>query len=881
VSGGPDGNDAAAGAANVAAFALDAVDVVKNLEFGSGEKKKKIKIRVGIASGPVVAGVIGTASIPKFTLFGETTSKAEKMESTSLPLKVQCSEETMKLIRSNFRTNKSFQCTRRKDEEDEHQNTWWISRPSEHDNSCVSELDDLLATVMSSTTNDVEASTTADSASPTVSEQNQSNSVISTGTSVEETKGEDTERSIRASGISRRNSSVICELENDGNDEKSYLDIEDFLMSEESKNQGDAKSKKDSCIQNASTSIHITFRSLGNMFRVAEMNKRILFGTFMTFTILCSVGLAILFVFANDYEQDKIQYATEIGNKADRWLDKELDKALLPLFAMSELVKVTNKWDDLPYKIEPTEQHNQGDSIYNNVTGICDDPVYVEPFVDMASSIKSSSGMQGILVNVQLAPFGVLCLTHPKNNTEDFPPGVYLDTTGAIGLNLFDTPSRAASSKAAVIKGEKTIQGPIKLVQGELSVVEEALIARYPVFMDGYSMAIDGMNYPFYGLTIVLMDWDKLKSKFGIYNFFSREQHMEFRMTRYDSWNDKVVVIANSSNHVILNEENSVSIQLEVSDDTWTLMVGFDNGFSPSWVGWGTAAVIVGSLLVSLIVMILLATMEMNKMLLHRMMPRKAIISIEQGKTFVERDSEATVFFSHLIGYQEILSGEMNSKDFLLMLTQLYTEFDKLAIKYKCTKIETIGAYYIVKGPGPDLCSNEEREGVTRIALFSLHAIDLVRRYEYKGVKLQIRAGFATGPIVAGVIGSGGLPKYTVFGDTVNFSSRMESTSAPMRIQCPHLTYSLLRRSSEFLFDLEEREHDGQLGVFVKGKGQTMTYWLNGYTPRGPGINRNSSLLLNGDRDSAEDIGMETDYKDLELDLEADAEMSKRVSFKD
>ena len=407
----------------------------------------------------------------------------------------------MKLIRSNFRTNKSLQCIRRKDNEDEHQNAWWISRQSEHDNSCVSELDDLLATVMSPTTNDVEASTTTNSASPTVSEQNQSNSVISTGTSVEETKGEDPERSRRASGIWRRNSSVICELENDGNDEKSYLGIEDFLMSEESKNQGDAKSKKDSCLQSALTSIHITFRSLGNMFRVAGMNRRILFGTFMTFTIFCSVGLAILFVFANDYEQEKIQYATDVGNKADRWLDKELDKALLPLFAMSELVKVTNKWDDLPYKIEPTEQYNQGDSIYNNVTGICDDPVYVDPFVDMASSIKNSSGMQGILVNVQLAPIGVLCLTHPKNNTEDFPPGVYLDTTGAIGLNLFDTPSRAASSKAAVIKGEKTIQGPIKLVQGELSVVEEALIARYPVFMDGYNMTIDGMNYPFYGLT--------------------------------------------------------------------------------------------------------------------------------------------------------------------------------------------------------------------------------------------------------------------------------------------------------------------------------------------------------------------------------------------
>lgn len=375
------------------------------------------------------------------------------------------------------------------------------------------------------------------------------------------------------------------------------------------------------------------------------------------------------------------------------------------------------------------------------------------------------------------------------------------------------------------------------------------------------------------------MDWEKLKTKFGIYNFFSREA-MQFRMTRYDSWNDRVQVIANSSNHEILNEENSISMDLLVSDDTWTLMVGFDDGFTPSWLGWGSACVVVGSLLVSIMVMMVLATTEMNEMLLHRMMPRKAIDSIEQGKTFVERDSEATIFFSHLIGFEK-MSGEMSSKDFLLMLTQLYTEFDKLAVKYECTKIETIGAYYIVKGPGPDLCSTNEREGVARIALFALHAMDLVRNYQYKDVKFQIRAGFATGPIVAGVIGSGGLPKYTVFGDTVNFSSRMESTSQAMRIQCPHLTYSLLRKSPEFVFELEEREENGELGVYVKGKGQTMTYWLNGYTKRGSGNDQDrlNSLLLNENRSSG-DASKEGDGN-LDLDLEAMTSQNKRVSFKE
>ena len=325
--------------------------------------------------------------------------------------------------------------------------------------------------------------------------------------------------------------------------------------------------------------------------------------------------------------------------------------------------------------------------------------------------------------------------------------------------------------------------------------------------------------------SIVLIDWDKLKTKFDIYNFFSRAG-LEFRMTRYDSWNDKLLVIAKSSNHEILGDHNSLTYDLQTSDDAWTLIVGYSDGFSPSWVRWGTAVVIIGSFLLSVLVMVVLAVTKQNKMLLYRMMPKEAIISAEQGKTFVERDSEATVFFSQLIGFQKI-SGEMSSKEslnFLLMLTQLYTDFDKLALKYQCTKIETIGAYYIVKGPGQDLCGVDEREGVVRIALFALDAMDLVRNYQYKGVKLQIRAGFASGPVVSGVISNGGLPKYTVFGDTVNFSSRMESTSHPMRIQCPFHTFKLLRNSSEFIFELEEREEKGELGVYVKGKVSSFLY---------------------------------------------------------
>jgi class 3 adenylate cyclase len=57
-----------------------------------------VRLRIGIASGPCVATVVGRRH-PKYTLYGDTVNTASRMEAAALPGRIQCTARTAALIR--------------------------------------------------------------------------------------------------------------------------------------------------------------------------------------------------------------------------------------------------------------------------------------------------------------------------------------------------------------------------------------------------------------------------------------------------------------------------------------------------------------------------------------------------------------------------------------------------------------------------------------------------------------------------------------------------------------------------------------------------------------------------------------------------------------
>ncbi|XP_062567629.1 atrial natriuretic peptide receptor 1-like, partial [Saccostrea cucullata] len=204
--------------------------------------------------------------------------------------------------------------------------------------------------------------------------------------------------------------------------------------------------------------------------------------------------------------------------------------------------------------------------------------------------------------------------------------------------------------------------------------------------------------------------------------------------------------------------------------------------------------------------------------LLYRMLPRLVADKLKRGEFVVPEEFEAvTVFFSDIVGFTTIAS-KITPLDVVDFLNEIYTLFDDIISTYDVYKVETIGDAYMVVSGLPERNGNAHSG---EIANMSLAILGQLKQFKLKAIpeqKVMVRIGLHTGPVCAGVVGQT-MPRYCLFGDTVNTASRMESNGEGGKIHITENTKTALQNLGGY--DMVDRGN-----IKIKGKGEMFTYWL-------------------------------------------------------
>ncbi|XP_074647347.1 guanylate cyclase 32E-like [Tubulanus polymorphus] len=204
--------------------------------------------------------------------------------------------------------------------------------------------------------------------------------------------------------------------------------------------------------------------------------------------------------------------------------------------------------------------------------------------------------------------------------------------------------------------------------------------------------------------------------------------------------------------------------------------------------------------------------------LLHRMLPKSVAEQLKRGEPVIpESFNCVTIYFSDICGFTA-MSADSSPMQVVDLLNDLYTLFDSIIANYDVYKVETIGDAYMVVSGLPLLNGNNH---AGEIASMSLHLIRMIKTFRIKhlpDVTLKLRVGMHSGSCVSGVVGLT-MPRYCLFGDTVNTASRMESNGEPLKIHLSAECKTILDKLGGYT--VIERGL-----VKMKGKGELMTYWL-------------------------------------------------------
>ena len=211
---------------------------------------------------------------------------------------------------------------------------------------------------------------------------------------------------------------------------------------------------------------------------------------------------------------------------------------------------------------------------------------------------------------------------------------------------------------------------------------------------------------------------------------------------------------------------------------------------------------------------------QISESLLLNILPRDVADELRSnGMVSPKYFEDVTIMFTDFVGFTAS-AEKLSAETLVRVLNDYFTAFDRICARYNLEKLKTAGDSYMCLSGVPSPSPGHPVDAV----LAALEMVqEVINRDEPESpVRWKMRVGIHTGPVIAGVVGINKFA-FDIWGDTVNFSSRMESSGEPNRINISERTYSRVR-------DFFECEHRGK--IRTKEKREYDMYFVNGIAPR-------------------------------------------------
>lgn len=217
---------------------------------------------------------------------------------------------------------------------------------------------------------------------------------------------------------------------------------------------------------------------------------------------------------------------------------------------------------------------------------------------------------------------------------------------------------------------------------------------------------------------------------------------------------------------------------------------------------------------------------QKSEALLLNILPSETAEELKlNGKSEPRRFEEVSVLFTDFVSFSKV--SERVTADVLVNeIHHYFSAFDNIISKYNLEKIKTIGDSYMCAGGIPVSLSDHACLTV-RAALEIADFVNKTRLERLKTGELsfEIRIGVHSGPVVAGIVGIRKFA-YDIWGDTVNYASRMESSGQPGRVNISGITYNLIKHRFKCTYRGK---------IEAKGKGYLDMYFVDNEIKAGAG----------------------------------------------